>query len=354
MAGLLMGNYAESASKGNWGTPVLDAVKAVVGEDAVVQANGCSDISCGDKVGFPAALIAAASAKVIVVMLGLDFNGGDADESEGHDRNAIELPGNQGLLVERLRAANPKKTIIGLLVHGGTLALGSAGDKLDAIMSAWYPGIGGGPAIAQTLFGESNPAGRTASTWYNSTEDLTAPEEQNESEGKGMTYRYIKNYRGAVVYPFGHGLSYTTFSYSKLSVNAGAASTGPCDAIAVTVTVTNTGSVDGDEVIQVYAQTPDATVPTARIRLVAFDRIFIKAGASATVTLAVLPDSHSVVYPSADVYHDTRQVEAGRVVLSVGGGQPDYYAGSLTATVKVLGGKPLNSCPPGSSKEVDL
>lgn len=196
--------------------------------------------------------------------------------------------------------------------------------------------------------------GRTASTWYNSTEDLTAPEEQNESEGKGMTYRYIKNYRGAVVYPFGHGLSYTTFSYSKLSVNAGAASTGPCDAIAVTVTVTNTGSVDGDEVIQVYAQTPDATVPTARIRLVAFDRIFIKAGASATVTLAVLPDSHSVVYPSADVYHDTRQVEAGRVVLSVGGGQPDYYAGSLTATVKVLGGKPLNSCPPGSSKEVDL
>ena len=96
--------------------------------------------------------------------------------------------------------------------------------------------------------------------------------------------------------------------------------------------------------VQRYAQTLEATVPTTRIRLVAFERVFIKAGASATVTLAVLPDSHSVVYPSADVYHDSRQVEAGKVVLSVGGGQPDYYTGGLATTVTVTGGKALNSC----------
>ena len=126
---------------------------------------------------------------------------------------------------------------------------------------------------------------------------------------------------------------------------AAASSVGPCDPITLTVAVTNTGPLDGDEVVQVYAQTPDATVPTARVRLVAFERVHIKAGASTVVTLTVLPDTHSVVYPNADVYHDSRQVEVGKVLLSVGGGQPDYYAGVVATTVTVTGAtKPLKDC----------
>ena len=345
-AGLLMGNYAESASNGNWGTSVFDAVTALVGASAVVQADGCDSVACGSTAGFAAAVTAAAPAKVVVVMLGLDFNSGDAaDESEGHDRSQIELPGHQAGLVAALRTAYPTKPIVGLLVHGGTLALGAAGTQLDAIMSAWYPGIEGGNAIAMTLFGEAgaNPAGRSASTWYKQTSDLMPAQEQNENAGTGMTYRYIKNYKGAVVYPFGFGLSYTTFAYDKLA--AAASSVGPCDPITLTVAVTNTGPLDGDEVVQVYAQTPDATVPTARVRLVAFERVHIKAGASTVVTLTVLPDTHSVVYPNADVYHDSRQVEVGKVLLSVGGGQPDYYAGVVATTVTVTGAtKPLKDC----------
>lgn len=190
MAGLLMGNYAESASKGNWGLSVMEAVSAVVGDSAVVQVDGCADIDCDSDHGFAAAVAASKQAEVVVVMLGLQFGAGrQSRESEGHDRSSIELPGQQGALVSALRAANPTKPIVGLLVHGGTLALGEAGTQLDAILSAWYPGLAGGQAIASTLFGDYSPAGRSPTTWYRATSDLVAAGDQQENDGSGMTYR---------------------------------------------------------------------------------------------------------------------------------------------------------------------
>jgi beta-glucosidase len=149
MAGLLMGNYAESGRHGNWGTSIFDAITQRLGNSSTVWETGCNDINCdqSDDIAAAVALASQASVKSVVVTLGLGFNGiagpksnPSADESEGHDRVSIELPGHQSDLVTAIRAANPTKPIIGLLIHGGTLALGKAGDDMDAIMSAWYPG----------------------------------------------------------------------------------------------------------------------------------------------------------------------------------------------------------------------
>lgn len=313
---------------------------------SVSWAPGCSDPNCETTDGFAAAVATAKSADAVIVTLGLWFNQhGDANEGEGHDRNAIELPGHQADLVAAIRnAVGPSTPVIGLLVHGGTLALGDAGSQLDAIMSAWYPGLEGGHAIAETLFGDYSPAGRTPVTWYSSTDVLPSPGEMDESAGGGVTYRYFKDYNKSVVYPFGYGLSYTTFAYSNLVVNA--STVQPCESIGLTVTVTNSGSVDSDEVVQAYLQTPDASVPAPRVRLAAFERVHVGKGESVVVNLVVTPESLSVVLPNpADVYKDTRQIESGKVTLHVGGGQPDYFHGALGASVVVAGTTtPLSQC----------
>jgi beta-glucosidase len=146
-----------------------------------------------------------------------------------------------------------------------------------------------------------------------------------------------------VVFPFGHGLSYTDFSYSGLSVSSSTISA--CDKFELTVTVTNTGKTDGDEVVQIYAKLPDATVPTTRVRLVGFDRVHVAAGQAAKVTVSIDPNAYAVVHNSSDPYSDTRYIEQGKLVLFAGGGQPDSYAGALNTTVSVTGpSKLLSSC----------
>ena len=236
------------------------------------------------------------------------------------------------------------KRLIGVLVHGGTLALGDARQHLDAILSAWYPGIEGGSALAATLFGDSNPAGRSASTWYRSTSALPAAwlgGGMDESSGNGITYRFIKD-QSVVEFPFGWGLSYTTFRYSALTARRRCVA--PCDGITLSVTVSNTGAVDGDEVVQVYLKQPNATVPTTLVRLAAFERVqLIKSGASATVELVVTPKALAVVYPSLDPYSDTRHVESGLLWLFVGGGQPGFVD-TLKIEVDVSSTALLSSC----------
>ena len=132
------------------------------------------------------------------------------------------------------------------------------------------------------------------------------------------------------------------FSYSGLG--AGSPTVDPCGTISLTVTVANTGKVDGDEVVQVYAKLPDASVPTTLVRLVAFERVAIKTGASATVQLVVKTTDLAVVYANSDVYKDSRAIEKGKVELYVSGGQPDYTASPLVTTVTVTGTEALSSC----------
>ena len=222
---------------------------------------GCATIECNSTSGFEEAVAVAKGVDAIVVVLGLD----QQQEREGHDRDVIELPGNQTKLVSTLRKAYPSTPLIVVLIHGGTLGLGTVVDDADAILDAWYPGMMGGYAISDVIFGAHNPSGRVPVTYYSSTSELPAPGTTNlypSNSSKGLTYRY---YNGTPVFPFGYGLSYTTFEYSKLQVNTTTPSA--CDHIGLNVTVTNTGKRDGSEVIQVYAKQPEASVDVPRVRI---------------------------------------------------------------------------------------
>ncbi|XP_065837827.1 uncharacterized protein [Oscarella lobularis] len=306
----------------------------------LVFAAGCSNVRCTDTSGFDQATDAAKDADAIVIVLGLD----QSQESEGHDRSVVELPGNQAELVAAVRKANPNAPLVVVLVHGGTLALGSVLDDADAIVDAWYPGMQGGNAVADVLFGKYNPAGRAAVTSYLSTSDLPTPGMMDLYAGngsKGLTYRF---FAGKPQYPFGYGMSYTTFSYSNLQLND--SKPKACDVVGVTVTVHNEGDMDGDEVVQVYVKQPKASGPVPNVRLADFARVFVPKGQSTNVSLAITPEFHAYVPLTKNPYTGSAEVsvEAGPLNVYVGGGQPDYFEGHLSAVANVQNTQLLVSC----------
>jgi len=207
------------------------------------------------------------------------------------------------------------------------------------LIDAWYPGMQGGNAVADVLFGYYNPAGRTAVTWYNDVSQLPGMASMNLYDKNGRTYRFFK---GNLLFPFGYGLSYTTFAYSNLTLSS--QQLDPCSLIGGRVTVTNTGNRDGDEVVQIYLKTLDSTVPAPNVRLVAFERIHLRVGELAVVPFTILPEQHSVVYDSSDIYYGQVMIEEGRLVISAGGGQPDYYPGYVAAEVRITSSTPLRLC----------
>ena len=316
----------------------------------VQNAYGCANVACADTSGFPEAISLinnmtnGEGLSAIVVLLGLD----QGQEREGHDRSVIELPGNQNALVTEIynnnKANNINAPIICVLIHGGTLALGTAADECDAILDAWYPGQMGGYAMADAILGAISPAGRASVTYYKSTNDLPVPGEMNEYAGNGVTYRY---YNGEPLYPFGYGLSYTTFKYSNIKTNATNNQVNPCDIIQVTVTVTNTGTVASDEVVQLYLNQTDATVIKPNIRLADFERIKdILPGKSVDVSLILTPRYRSVVYneTSPNYYTPDVTIEKGNFMIYVGGGQPKYYDGSLSLQLTNMNPGKLINC----------
>jgi beta-glucosidase len=358
-------NYAfpDGPSKGV--VTVLQGLQTVVGQLAAPHVNGCADTAC-DIADIRAATALSKGASATVLVLGDSFGGKrtgwplckgssvNGCESEAHDRTAIELPGRQAEVAVALAASSGSTPLVCVLLHGGAIALGAAIDACDAIVDMWVPGQEAGAGLADVLFGMYSPAGRSPVTFYHATSDLPDFREYNEypsglgrpdgSSSPGITYRH---YMGDTEpdFKFGFGLSYTNFSYSGLRTPEFAR---PCDDLNVTVRVTNIGKVTSDEVVQVYAALPDATVPTPRVRLVAFQRVRdIVPGQSVVVTLIVRPDSHAVVLEGSSVYDADVAVQAGRLALSVGGGQYSYDAGSntLSGIVQVgPGSAPVRSC----------
>jgi beta-glucosidase len=218
------------------------------------------------------------------------------------DRTSIALPAVQREMLAALHATG--KPVIFVLMTGSAIGLEWESANLPAIINAWYGGQAGGQAVADVLFGDYNPAGRLPVTFYRSADDL--PDFEDYSM-KNRTYRY---FTGTPLYPFGYGLSYTTFRYSKPDVS------GSADNRTVKVTVTNTGTRDGDEVVQLYISNKRDFVTPIRA-LKGFQRIHLKAGASQTVEFPLTPNELSLVSPSGKTIP-----MKGEVVISVGGGQP--------------------------------
>lgn len=330
----LMGNYVDNDGPLIPSVSILSGIVEEFGGAATTWVQGCSSSACPET-DFSAASKAVKEPTVgaVVVVLGLnddaDFGcGTDACESEAHDRSVIELFPNQLAQVAALRTAidtaslATKPPLICVLVNGGTLALGAANDQCDAILAAWYPGQMGGTAVASVLSGKVSPAGRSPTTWYTATSDLPPMGEMslypNATSGtKGSTYRF---FTGTPLYPFGYGLSYTSFNYSKLTVAS--PTVKACNVISLTVDVTNTGAVKGDEVVQLYAV--NSTAKNApRVRLGDFTRLRGMApGETRTVTLSLEPSYHAVVTQTVDPYTPQIMVNAGQLAIFVGGGQP--------------------------------
>jgi beta-glucosidase len=272
----------------------------------------------------------------------------DYCESEGTDRGTYELPAGQQRLVLALRRAAPTRPLVGLLVHGGTFAFGEGVlDALDAVLDAWQPGVGGAAAVAGALFGDFSPAGRTATTWYASGAQLPPPGQMSLYASGGITYRH---HTGNVTFPFGYGLSYSRFEYSRLRVNVTAAA--PCEPIGVVVDVSNVGPVAGDEVVQLYVKTPEATVPAPRVRLASFARVAIDPGRTTTVHLSVDAKARAVMSAAGAAStgdaifaaSSELEVEPGRLDLYVGGGQPDFFSRGLEASVAISSSSKLLAC----------
>jgi beta-glucosidase len=229
------------------------------------------------------ALEVAQKADVVVAVMGLS----PALEGEempvnvngfaGGDRTDIQLPHSQERLLRQIHALG--KPIVLVLLNGSALAVTWAAEHIPAIIEAWYPGQAGGEAVAEVLFGDYNPAGRLPVTFYRSVDDLP-PFEDYRMEGR--TYRY---FQGEVLFPFGHGLSYTTFRLDNLRTDRTAMAAG--EHLQLSVEVLNTGARAGDEVVQLYAsdQRAGATRPIKELK--GFERVRLEPGESRTVTFAV-------------------------------------------------------------------
>jgi beta-glucosidase len=216
----------------------------------------------------------ARSADVALVFVGTDRN----VEQENRDRTTLGLTGSQEALVEAVFAANPHTIVVEM--SGGPLTVPWIKDNVPAMLQAWWPGEEGGHAIADVLFGDVNPAGRLPATVYASEAQVPPLTEYDIT--KGFTYMYLN---GAPLFPFGHGLSYTTFQYDGLKLSASQIKSS--DTINVSVDVTNTGKVAGDEVVQLYVHQEKSSVQVPEKELRGFQRINLQPGEKRTVTLAL-------------------------------------------------------------------
>jgi beta-glucosidase len=270
---LRAGNFARSDIAG-----LLDRIKDV---DAIIYVGGISPQLEGEemKVNYPG------------------FNGGD--------RTTIMLPALQTALLKKLQATG--KPVVFVMMTGSAIATPWESENIPAIVNAWYGGQAAGTAIADVLFGDYNPAGRLPVTFYKNDSDL--PDFRNYDMAN-RTYRYFK---GEPLYPFGYGLSYTTFKYENLSAPS-SAQTGKN--ITVNVKLSNTGHLDGEEVVQLYISGQTKKIPTPLKALKGFKRIPLKAGESKMITFTLTANDLSVADGEGKMIPLT-----GKIILSVGGGQ---------------------------------
>ncbi|GAA0440451.1 glycoside hydrolase family 3 C-terminal domain-containing protein [Leifsonia naganoensis] len=303
----------------------LDEIRALAGDAEVTFAAGYTLGAEGDTAALTAEAVAAASAADdVLLFLGLPGE----DESEGFDREHIELPAAQTALLEAVLAANPRVAVV--LSNGGVVRVSGWADRVPAIVEGWLLGQAGGGAVADVLFGVVNPSGRLAETVIAHLGDTAAsinfPGEKGHvryGEGLFVGYRDLDAREVAVSFPFGHGLSYTTFDFGAPAVEATADG-----GIRVSVDVTNSGGRDGREVVQVYVALPGSAATRPVRELKGFANVAIASGATESVVIEI---------PSDDLaYYDTDLagwiVEGGDYVVSVGASSRDLR-GSTTVNI---------------------
>jgi beta-glucosidase len=318
---MLVGNYNGTPARP---VTILNGIKQIAGENIeVTYSPGCPLALRKDDSNQPGAAMlndavaAAKSADVVIYVGGISaqFEGEEMSRANsfdgfaGGDRTRIELPSVQTDLLKALKGTG--KPVIFVNCSGSAMAMPWEAENLPAILQAWYPGEQGGRAVAEVLFGDVNPAARLPVTFYRSTDDL--PDFEDYSM-RNRTYRY---FNGKPLFAFGHGLSYTTFSYKKAALNNSAIA--PNDTVKVSFDLKNTGERDGDEVVQVYFRHLNSPVPQAKLALCGFTRVHLEHKKSATVTVEIPAER----FRYWDVSKKQYVVEPGNYELLIGAASDD-------------------------------
>lgn len=305
---------------------VLDGIKQQVGPASeVLYAQGC-DTRDASTDGFAAAVEAASNADVAIVVVGGKSGLTPACTSgEAVDRLELGLPGVQQQLVEAVAATGTPVVVV--LINGRPLAIPWIAQNIPAVIEAWLPGEEAGTAIADVIFGDFNPAGRLPISLPHSVGQVPVFYNHKPSGGRSHWYGNYVDGSTKPLYPFGHGLSYTTFDYANLRISA--AEISPDDVFEVSVDITNTGARAGDEVVQLYVRDLVASVTRPVKELKAFKRLTIIPGETRTVTFTL--------HTSQLAFYDVEMnfvVEPGDVQIMIGASSEDIR---LTGQITIVG-----------------
>jgi beta-glucosidase len=309
----LLGSW-KAAGDWNFMKSTLDELRTYNGAANVLYAEGCKTIG-NDRSGFAAAISAARKANKIVMVIGENYDW----SGEATSRTSINIPGVQTELLEKLKALN--KPIVVVLMNGRPLDLSKENELADAILEVWFPGTMGGKAITHVLYGEYNPSGKLTMTFPRNLGQV--PIFYYEKNTGRPIYLPNPKYKSRYIdcpndplFPFGFGLSYTTFAYSdiKLSTNE---LTKEGEIIA-SVNITNTGTCNGEEVVQCYVRDLVGSVTRPVKELKGFEKITLKVGESKVITFTIKPDM--LAFHRADMTYGT---EPGDFKLFIGGNSRD-------------------------------
>ena len=283
----ILGNWAAKGDRKGQAVSVFEGVSEYLKANQIMYAKGC-DILKDDTSGFDEAIAVSKQADVIVLVMGE----GHHMSGEAASRTNLKIPGIQPELIKEIREANPSKRIILVLMNGRPLNLSDEVNLVDAILEAWFPGTMGGAGIADVLFGVYNPSGKLTVTfprnvgqvpiYYNMKNTGRPIPEANPGEDYKSNYIDSPN---SPLFSFGHGLSYTTFEYSDFKLSSETLTRN--GSIQASITVTNSGTKDGHEVVQLYIHDKVGSVTRPVKELKGFEKIFLKKGESKTVSFSI-------------------------------------------------------------------
>ena len=286
----------------------LDGIKAAAPHAQVTYAQGC-DTACTDTSGFGAAVAAAQASAVTVIVAGEP----SSDSGEASSRSMLDLPGNQLQLIQQIAATH--KPYVVVLMNGRPLTIPWLAGNAPALLEAWYPGTEGGDAVADILFGKVDPSGKLPMSFPRNVGQI--PISYNElptgrpfDPNNKYTSKYL-DVPNTPQYPFGYGLSYTTFNVGTPHLSS--SSVSPSGQLKVTVPVSNTGSTAGTDVAQLYLHQDDTSILQPVRKLEGFERVTLNAGQTKTVTFTLRR-------PNLGFYNDEGQfvIEPGQIHLWVG------------------------------------
>ena len=286
----IIGSWAAAGDRNGKAISIFQGIKEYLDESSIMFAKGC-DIDSNDYSGFIEALNIAKKADKILMVLGEDYN----MSGEAASRTNIKLPGIQTELIKTIRDELPNKEIILILMNGRPLDLTIEDSLVDAILEVWYPGTSGGLGVADILFGKYNPSAKLPITFPRNVGQVpiyynlknTGRPISNDKPTEDYKSNYIDS-PNTPLYPFGHGLSYTTFEYSEIKLSNDKIKES--EILKVSSIITNTGDYDGHEVVQLYIHDKVGSITRPVKELKGFKKIFLRKGESKTVTFEINSD----------------------------------------------------------------